>query len=89
MQPTRTGHDNNALLSWHLLKSQVMLYGTIHKDVMNTALQCWNNVGTIRNNVATLYCAKKSLLRSHGCRVQFVYDNQASYASLFARKLEP
>ena len=54
MQPTRTGQDNNALLSWHLLKSKVVLHGTIHNDVVNTALQCWNNVGTIRNNVATM-----------------------------------
>ena len=24
----------------------------------NTELQCWNNVVTVRNNVATLWCAK-------------------------------
>ena len=33
-----------------------MLRGTIRKDDFqrNTALQCWNNVATIRNNVATM-----------------------------------
>ena len=35
---------------------KVMLHGTTKKDdfLRNTALQCWNNVGTIRNNVATM-----------------------------------
>ena len=70
-----------AICSSHL---KVMLQGTIRNDhfLLNAALECWNNV-------ATLYCPKKSLLRSHGWRVQFLYDNQASYASLFAMKLEP
>ena len=46
-----------------------MLHKTISNDDFqrNTALQCWNNVATIRNNVATmLQCCvalKKSLLR--------------------------
>ena len=33
-----------------------MLHGTIPKDYFkcNTALQCYNNVVTIRNNVATM-----------------------------------
>ena len=33
-----------------------MLHETIRNDDLkrNTALQCWNNVGTIRNNVATM-----------------------------------
>ena len=33
-----------------------MLHGTIRNDDFqrNTALQCWNNVVTIRNNVATM-----------------------------------
>ena len=37
-----------------------MLHGTIRNDDFqrNTALQCWNNVVTIRNNVVTLCCAK-------------------------------
>ena len=38
-----------------------MLHGTIRNDDFEryTALQCWNNVATIRNNVATmLRCAK-------------------------------
>ena len=35
---------------------RVMLHGTIRNDDFerNTALQCWNNVVTIRNNVATM-----------------------------------
>ena len=39
---------------------KVTLHGTIHNDDFwhNTALQCWNNVVTLRNNVATLYCTK-------------------------------
>ena len=34
----------------------VMLHGTIRNDDFqrNKALQCWNNVVTIRNNVATM-----------------------------------
>ena len=38
-------------------KLKVMLHGTIRNDdfYRNTALQCWNNVVTIRNlNVATM-----------------------------------
>ena len=37
-----------------------MIHGTIRGDDFwrNTALQCCNNVVTIRNNVATLCCAK-------------------------------
>ena len=33
-----------------------VLHGTIRKDdsYCNTALQCWNNIVTIRNNVATM-----------------------------------
>ena len=48
---------------------KVMLHETISNDDFqrNTALQCWNNVATIRNNVATiLQCCvalKKSFLR--------------------------
>ena len=96
MQPTRTGKDNNALLSWHLLKS---LKSDVTGDDSQWRFfaqrgigmleQCCNHLNQCRNNVATLYCPKKSLLRSHGWRVQFLYDNQASYASLFAMKLEP
>ena len=35
---------------------KVMLHQTIRNDDFkrNTALQCWNDVGTIRNNVATM-----------------------------------
>ena len=35
---------------------KVMLHGTIRNDdfYRNTALQCWNNVVTIQNNVATM-----------------------------------
>ena len=35
---------------------KVMLHGTIcnHNFQRNTALQYWNNVATIRNNVATM-----------------------------------
>ena len=35
---------------------KVMLHGTILNDdfYRNTALHCWNNVVTIRNNVATI-----------------------------------
>ena len=35
---------------------KVMLHETIRNDnfLPNTALQCWNNVVTIRNNVATM-----------------------------------
>ena len=96
MQPTRTGEDNNDLLSWYLLKSlKGDVTGTIRNDVFfaqhGIAIleQCCNHLNQNRNNIATLYCAKKSLLRSHDCRFQFVFDNQASYASLFAMKVEP
>ena len=52
---------------------KVMLYETIHR---NTALQCWNNVATIRNNIATMLqcrvtacaknrCCKSSRVTSH------------------------
>ena len=36
---------------------KVMLHGTIRNDdfYRNTALQYWNNVVTIRNNVATMF----------------------------------
>ena len=39
---------------------KVILHGTICNDdcLRNTALQCWNNVVTIRNNAATLCFAK-------------------------------
>ena len=39
----------------------MMLHGRIRNDDFqrNTALQCWNNVVTIRNNVARLCWAKK------------------------------
>ena len=39
----------------HLVK--VMLHGTIRNEefLRNRALQCWNNVVTIRNNVATMF----------------------------------
>ena len=35
---------------------RVMLHETIRNDDFerNTAYQCWNNVATIRNNVATM-----------------------------------
>ena len=38
------------------LPSPVMLHGTIRNDDFkrNTALQCWNNVVTTQNNVATM-----------------------------------
>ena len=74
---------------------KVMIQGTIRNDVFfaqqGIAMleQCCNHLNPNRNNIATLYCAKKSLLRSHDCRFQFVFDNQASYASLFAMKVEP
>ena len=46
---------------------KVMLYETIRR---NTALQCWNNVATIRNNIATMLqrrvtaCAEKRCCKS-------------------------
>ena len=42
-----------------LITLKVMLHEMICNDDFqrNTALQCWNNVATIQNNVATiLYC---------------------------------
>ena len=38
------------------LSIEMMLHGTIRNDDFqrNTALQCWNNVATIRNYVATM-----------------------------------
>ena len=38
-----------------MLTEEVMLHGTIRNDDFsrNTALQCWNNVETNRNNIAT------------------------------------
>ena len=37
---------------------KVMLHGAIRNDdfYRNTALQCWNNVVTIQNNIATISC---------------------------------
>ena len=45
-------HDYNVKLA----SFKVMLHETICNDdfLRNTALQCWNNVVTIRNNVATM-----------------------------------
>ena len=45
---------------------KVMLHGTIRNDdfYRSTELQCWNNVVTIRNNAATLCCAKNRLCKS-------------------------
>ena len=45
---------------------KVMLHGTIRNDdfYRNTALQCWNNVVTIQNNVAMLCCAKSRRCKS-------------------------
>ena len=45
---------------------KVILHGTIRNDdfYRNTELQCWNNVVTIRNNAATLCCAKNRLCKS-------------------------
>ena len=36
---------------------KVILHGTVRNDdfLSNTTLQCWNNVVTIRNNVATMF----------------------------------
>ena len=55
------------LMMIHLLTLKVMLHGTICNDDFerNAVLHCWNNVATIRNNVATLpsvLCLKSSLL---------------------------
>ena len=43
-----------------------MIHGTIRNDDFqcNTALQCWNNVVTIRNNVATLCYVKNGRYES-------------------------
>ena len=43
-----------------------MLHGTIHDNDFqhNTALQCWNNVVTTQNNVATLSCTKNCHCKS-------------------------
>ena len=49
---TSQGKDASAA---HIFSFQG-LHGTIRNDYFhgNTALQCWNNVVTIRNNVATM-----------------------------------
>ena len=38
------------------LKLKVMSHGTIRNDDLkrNAALQCWNNVVTVRNNIVTM-----------------------------------
>ena len=45
-----------------------MLHGTIRNDDFwrNTSLQCWNNVVTIRNNVATML-QRSVALKNHRC----------------------
>ena len=45
---------------------KVMLHGTIRNDDFqrNTASQYWNNVITIRNNVATLCCTENRRCKS-------------------------
>ena len=45
---------------------KVMLYETIRR---NTALQCWNNVATIRNNIATmLQCRVTACAKNRCCK---------------------
>ena len=61
---------------------KVMLHGTIHNDDFqrNTALQCWNNVVTICNNVATMlpHCVVLQIivanhLMQHHLQVGFIH----------------
>ena len=46
----------SSLINENKIVFKVMLNGTIRNDDLqhNTALQCWNNVVAIRNNVATM-----------------------------------
>ena len=43
---------------------KVMLYETIRR---NTALQCWNNVATIRNNIATMLQRRVTACAKNRC----------------------
>jgi len=43
---------------------KVMLYETIRR---NTALQCWNNVATIRNNIATMLQRRVTACTKNRC----------------------
>ena len=43
---------------------KVMLYETIRR---NTALQCWNNVATIRNNIATMLQRRVTAYAKNRC----------------------
>ena len=59
---------------------KVMLHGAIRKNDFqrNTALQRWNNVATVRNNVATMMQAvlrKKSSLRIVSCDITLMKND--------------
>ena len=50
---------------------KVMLYETIHR---NTALQCWNNVATIRNNIATMLQRRvAACAKNRGCEFDWTF----------------
>ena len=66
------------------LDLKVMLHGTIRNDDFwrNTALQCWNNVVTIRNNVAAMLqrcVALKIVVAIVSCNVTFKVPNFEIY----------
>ena len=69
-----------------------MLHETIHNDDIkhNTALQCWNNVATVRKNIVMLRCAKNRCCKSfrvtsvlkgliQGYNLLFILWNGATY----------
>ena len=65
---------------------KAMLHGMIRNDdfYRNTELQCWNSVVTIRDNVATLCCAKNrrcisSRVTSHESTVDTCFCIEGTY----------
>ena len=51
---------------------KVMLYWTIRR---NTALQCWNNVATIRNNIATMLQRRvAACTKNRGCEFEWTFE---------------
>ena len=55
----------------HFRKVKVMLYETIRR---NTALQCWNNVATIRNNIATMLQRRvAACAKNRGCEFDWTF----------------
>ena len=55
---------------------KVMLYETIRR---NTALQCWNNVATNRNNISTMLQRRiAACAKNRGCEFEWTFEFSTS-----------